>query len=163
MSLKHLGPGSEMPALKEGILRIYSMVFCPYAQRVRLVAAAKNIEYETVNVTLKKKPEWYLKVNPLGQVPFLQYSDGRTLAESLIIAEYLDNLYPENKLQPSDPFINAQHKLLIERFSKVISPFYRVMRKTDENAAKDMNDGLDFFEKALSSDFFGGNFIINLY
>ena len=44
MSLKHLGTESEMPPLKENTLRIYSMVFCPYAQRVRLIAAAKNIE-----------------------------------------------------------------------------------------------------------------------
>ena len=44
MSLKHLGPGSQNPPLTKGKLRIYSMVFCPYAQRVRLVLAAKKIE-----------------------------------------------------------------------------------------------------------------------
>ena len=43
MSLKHLKAGSEMPPLKEGKLRLYSMVFCPYAQRTRLILAAKNI------------------------------------------------------------------------------------------------------------------------
>ena len=43
MSLLHLGKGSQFPPLKEGVLRIYSMVFCPYALRVRLVLEAKNI------------------------------------------------------------------------------------------------------------------------
>ena len=37
--------GSEFPALKPGILRLYSMRFCPYSQRVRLVLEAKNIKY----------------------------------------------------------------------------------------------------------------------
>ena len=45
MSLKHLKVGSEMPPLTKGTLRLYSMVFCPYAQRARLVLAAKNIPY----------------------------------------------------------------------------------------------------------------------
>lgn len=43
MSLKHLGPGSQLPPLRPGKLRLYSMVFCPFAQRSRLVLAAKNI------------------------------------------------------------------------------------------------------------------------
>ena len=37
--------GSEFPPLKPGILRLYSMRFCPYSQRVRLVLEAKNIKY----------------------------------------------------------------------------------------------------------------------
>ena len=43
MSLKHLAAGSEMPPLNPGKLRMYSMVFCPFAQRARLVLEAKNI------------------------------------------------------------------------------------------------------------------------
>lgn len=43
-SLNHLKNGSKMPPLTKGKLRVYSMVFCPYAQRPRLILAAKNIE-----------------------------------------------------------------------------------------------------------------------
>jgi hypothetical protein len=43
MSLNHLETGSEFPPLKENTLRLYSQVFCPWAQRSRLVLAAKNI------------------------------------------------------------------------------------------------------------------------
>jgi glutaredoxin len=35
--------GSECPPLKENQLRLYNMRFCPYAQRAKLVLAAKNI------------------------------------------------------------------------------------------------------------------------
>ena len=45
MSIKHLGPGSKNPPLiKGGKLRLYSMAYCPYSHRVRLVLAAKNVE-----------------------------------------------------------------------------------------------------------------------
>jgi hypothetical protein len=43
MSLKHLGKDEEFPALQPGQIRLYSMVFCPYAQRARLILAAKQI------------------------------------------------------------------------------------------------------------------------
>jgi len=43
MSLNHLGLESKFPPLKENTLRIYSQVFCPWAQPARLVLAAKNI------------------------------------------------------------------------------------------------------------------------
>ena len=35
--------GSTCPEVKPGVLRLYSMRFCPYAQRTRLVLAAKRI------------------------------------------------------------------------------------------------------------------------
>ena len=43
MSLKHLETGSAYPPLEKGVLRLYSMKYCPYAERARLVLAAKNI------------------------------------------------------------------------------------------------------------------------
>ena len=43
MSLKHLETGSAFPNHEKGVLRLYSMRFCPYAERPRLVLAAKNI------------------------------------------------------------------------------------------------------------------------
>lgn len=36
--------GSALPPLENGKLRLYSMRFCPFAQRTRLVLAHKNIQ-----------------------------------------------------------------------------------------------------------------------
>ena len=53
-------------------------------QRARLVLAAKGIEYERVNINLKDKPEWFLKLNPHGTVPVIEHPDGRVIHESAI-------------------------------------------------------------------------------
>ena len=101
----------------------------------------------------------FLKYNiHTGQVPCLQLDAERRIPESLIVCEYLDHVYPENKLIPSDPYTNAKHKLIIEAFSKVITIFYKVYRGEDSTAAQLLLDALEVFEKNLQSKFFGGYF-----
>jgi len=68
---------------------------------------------------LKDKPDWFLEKNPLGLVPTLETQSGQVVYESPITCEYLDEVYPEKKLCPSDPFERAQQKMLLEHFSKV--------------------------------------------
>lgn len=67
---------------------------------------------------MKNKPEWYLERFPLGKVPAL-YVDAVNLYESLIIADYLDEKYPQRPLLPKDPLRKALDRILIEGFSKV--------------------------------------------
>nr|AVT42188.1 glutathione S-transferase o2 [Lissorhoptrus oryzophilus] len=113
MSEKHLGPGSVEPPRVPGLLRVYSMHFCPFAQRARLVVKAKNLPHDIVNINLQDKPDWYLKIHPKGQVPALL--DGEKIViESLDIADYLDEKYPEkNPLYPSDSAAKQKDKDVI--------------------------------------------------
>uniref|UniRef100_A0A3B4FCV3 Glutathione S-transferase omega n=1 Tax=Pundamilia nyererei TaxID=303518 RepID=A0A3B4FCV3_9CICH len=124
---KCLAKGSAAPGpVPEDYIRVYSMRFCPFAQRTRLVLKTKGIKYETINVHLKEKPDWYLKKNPLGLVPTLETPAGEVIYESPITCEYLDEVYPEKKLLPSSPFAKAQQKMMLEHFSKVIPYFYKI-------------------------------------
>jgi glutathione S-transferase len=111
-----------------------------------------------VNINLVKKPEWYLDLNAPGQVPCLQFDDGRCIPESLIVCEYLDSTHDTaNRLIPSDAFNNAMQKLAVERFSgQVIANFYKIVRGADEKAISDLSNGLTEFEKKLDGDFLGG-------
>ena len=49
---KHYETGSAFPELKKGILRIYSMKFCPYAERARIILAAKKIPLVELNILI---------------------------------------------------------------------------------------------------------------
>ena len=55
-----------------------------------------------------------------------------------------------------DAYEKANQKLLIERFSKVTTGFYKVLRIGDESALKELGDSLQPFEFALKTAFFGG-------
>jgi len=75
--------------------------------------------YDVVNIRLSDKPEWYFAKNPLGKVPAIETESGDCLYESLIIADYLDEKYPERPLQPKDPMQKAKDRILLEQFSRV--------------------------------------------
>ncbi|NP_001165912.1 glutathione S-transferase O1 isoform X1 [Nasonia vitripennis] len=161
-SAKHLTVGSKAPPVENGKLRLYSMRFCPYAQRIHLVLDAKKIPYDVVYVNLSQKPEWLVEKSPLGKVPCLELENGDTLYESLVIAEYLDEAYPEHHLFPTDPLAKAKDKLLIERFNDVITSMYKLYsgKTVDKDLFNEALLGLEIFDRELAkraTPFFGGN------
>ncbi|XP_054291925.1 glutathione S-transferase omega-1 isoform X1 [Pongo pygmaeus] len=121
-SARSLGKGSAPPGpVPEGSIRVYSMRFCPFAERTLLVLKAKGIRHEVININLKNKPEWFFKKNPFGLVPVLENSQGQLIYESAITCEYLDEAYPGKKLLPDDPYEKACQKMILELFSKVFA------------------------------------------
>uniref|UniRef100_A0A2K5R284 Glutathione S-transferase omega n=1 Tax=Cebus imitator TaxID=2715852 RepID=A0A2K5R284_CEBIM len=118
---KALGKGSQPPGpVPEGLIRIYSMRFCPCSHRTRLVLQAKGIRHEVVNINLKNKPEWYYTKHPFGQIPVLETSQCQLIYGSVITCEYLDDAYPGRKLFPYDPYQRAWQKMLLELFHKIL-------------------------------------------
>jgi glutathione S-transferase len=74
--------------------------------------------HDIVNIKLSDKPDWYFELNPLGKVPAIE-TESDCVYESLIIADYLDEKYPERPLQPKDPMQKAKDRILVEHFSRV--------------------------------------------
>lgn len=141
------------------------MKFCPYAQRAHLVLDAKNIPYHVAFINLTDKPEWLEKVSALTKVPALEIpGHGESLIESLIIADYLDEKYPQNPLHPKDPLQKARDRILVERFNSFITPFYRIVFNSQQGGAPgaitELTNALDIYEKELrerKTKFFGGS------
>ncbi|MDX1733326.1 MAG: glutathione S-transferase family protein [Halioglobus sp.] len=46
--------------------------------------------------------EW-LAVSPVGKIPALTTEDGRHLSETVVICDYLEEVYPQQPLYPEDP------------------------------------------------------------
>ena len=98
------------------------------SQRVRFALNAKGIDYEEHKLDLfggdQLKPE-YLKINPNGVVPTLVHN-GRSVVDSSVIVEYLDEIRPEPRsFQPSDPFKRAQMRSMIRYIDEVPTPAVR--------------------------------------
>ena len=96
------------------MIRLYDYPDCPFSQKVRVVLAEKDLEYERVHVDLHKgeqrAPE-FLKLNPYGKVPVLIDEDV-VVYDSTIINEYLEEEYPNPSLMPEDSAGRARVRLL---------------------------------------------------
>ncbi|KAB0792162.1 hypothetical protein PPYR_14121 [Photinus pyralis] len=163
MSAKHLATGSEKPPKVEGKLRLYSMEYCPYAHRVRLVLLAKNVPHDIVNLNLINKPEWYKEVHPEGKVPALDIGS-KIVVESLDIADYLDEHYPDPPLYPAEPPAREQDKELMKKFGPLGGVFSKLIAGQEKKSAKEWLDELtphlQVFEDELkrrNTTFFGGD------
>ncbi|MBL1241713.1 MAG: glutathione S-transferase family protein, partial [OCS116 cluster bacterium] len=56
-------------------LTLISHTLCPFVQRAAISLAEKGIEYERKDIDLGNKPDWFLKISPLGKVPLLIVSE----------------------------------------------------------------------------------------
>ncbi|CAF3391981.1 unnamed protein product [Rotaria socialis] len=159
---KHLKSGSTCPPLKENLLRLYNMRFGPFGRRVKLVLTAKNIPYEEILVNLTDIPEWYLKKNPSGEVPILEWIDPtsnliRSIPESMIICNYIDDFYPEHHAHSADPYVKAKQQILIDHFGNCVPFFHQVFGQKSQESFDKLYEALVVYEEALDSQFFGGS------
>lgn len=74
----------------------------PYARKVRILLAEKNLPCELQETDIANKAPDFLKISPIGKIPVLVDEDGTTLWDSTQIIEYLDETYPEPAFYPSD-------------------------------------------------------------
>ena len=83
-------------------MKLYSWDVSPYSARVRMQIYAKGltdiaIEQPATYGTLK-----FYQDHPIGRIPFLEI-DGEAMPESAVIAEYLEEVYPEPSLLGATP------------------------------------------------------------
>ncbi|MEM6739526.1 MAG: glutathione S-transferase family protein [Pseudomonadota bacterium] len=81
--------------------RLYHVPLSPFCRKVRLVLAEKRIEVELVEERYWEQEPDFLRRNPAGKVPVLRMN-GRAMAESQAICEYLEETTPEPRLMPQD-------------------------------------------------------------
>ena len=100
-------------------LTLVSHLLCPYVQRAVILLTEKQIPFERIDVDLSNKPDWFLKISPLGKTPVLLV-DGQPIFESAVICEYLDET-TEPRMHPVDPLESARHRAWMEFSSATLS------------------------------------------
>ncbi len=130
------------------MLTLYDAPRCPFCARVRIVLAEKDVPYEPVEIDLASRPAWIYEKNPSGKVPILE-DDGWILPESAVIAEYLEERFPEPALLPADPAERAVARLLVFRFDDFSDPYY-ALRRREDGAAEAFAGELGHLDALLS-------------
>lgn len=110
----------------------YKSWYCPFAQRSWL-----GVLYRDVGINIKeqdpraKTPEW-LAISPRGLVPALVHN-GKSIFESSLILEYLDDAWPAKeggpRIHSENPYIRFQARLQQEYIdNKLVKPMYQILK-----------------------------------
>jgi glutathione S-transferase len=95
---------------------VYHIPVCPFCQRLEILLALKgrrqDVEFRVVDVT-QPRPDWLLqKTRGTTSLPILETADGHVIKESLVILQYLDDVYPERRIAQQDPYRRAVENML---------------------------------------------------
>jgi len=113
-------------------LELVSFKTCPFVQRAAIVLHEKGVPFTITYIDQASKPDWFVKISPLGKVPLLKVDD-TILFESAVIAEYLDEVYPP-RLHPADALRRAHNRAWIEFASTLLSSQFQMLMSPDRAA-----------------------------
>ncbi|KAI1800800.1 thioredoxin-like protein [Daldinia bambusicola] len=168
-------------------IKLYTNHRCPWAHRAHISLAELGLpfEEEIIDLSTPRTPE-YLKINPRGLVPSIEYN-GEILTESAIISNFLADAHPSHLLPasnaPGGALLRARIAFFVDTFiSKVNSNFFKAQfAKTDdevEGFVKEyvdalvkeveplLTDAAPFFngsDKLTQAEVLTGSFIIRLF
>ena len=94
------------------MLKLHGFAVSNYFNMVRIALETKGIPYEAVQRFPSQDEDW-LSLSPIGKVPCLETPDG-TLAETIVILEYLDESFPDKPLIPGTPFEKGMTRQLMQ-------------------------------------------------
>ena len=94
------------------MLKLCGVAVSNYYSKVKLQLIEKGVPFEEEIVAPAQTDE-VLARTAMGKVPFIEVN-GHTLAESQVISEYIEEVYPAPPLLPRDPLARAQVRELIE-------------------------------------------------
>ncbi|KAM5541844.1 hypothetical protein V8D89_004573 [Ganoderma adspersum] len=146
-------------------ITLYSAKICPFAHRAEIALAEAKAPFTRYEIDLQNKPEWYApKVNSASKVPAIAYGgptvpadqpspESAKIAESLVLVEFVGDLFPASGIVPADPVARAQARFFIEGVSSKFSPAYFALQMRGAPAA-DLYAALEYLQALLPAEGF---------
>ncbi len=97
------------------MIRLFHVPLSPFCRKVRLSLAEKKLEVELVEEKYWEQDSDFMRRNPAGKVPVLKM-DGRMMAESSAICEYIEERHPEPALMPTAPDARYEVRRIVSWF-----------------------------------------------
>jgi glutathione S-transferase len=110
------------------MFKLYGAPISNYYNIAKLAMLEKGLDFEEIH-RMPSQSEEFLAISPLGRIPVLEVREG-FITETLVIVEFLEDIYPEIALFPKDPFKKAQVRRLCHMAEKDIDASVRPLLAT---------------------------------
>lgn len=117
-------------------MKLYGGLASPYVARVVMFANLKGIDLPLEPAPGGMGSDEYRGINPTGKIPSLEAGD-QCIAESEVICEYLECVYPEPALIPGDALGQAQTRMISRMTDLYIAPHNTPLRAMRDPANRD--------------------------
>lgn len=131
----------------------------PFTHRVLILCHEKKLSYKLTLINTYEKPDWFLAIAPLGQVPVMRIDD-KVIFDSRAIWEYLDAAY-QPCLLPTDSVQCAQHRSWIgfaDELAQEIAQFVKQSKNFIRDLSR-LNDLFNILNTHIKGSYFFGDFL----
>jgi len=148
-----------MQASDKSEFTLYYFPFHVRADPMRALLNHANVSYEDKHLSMQEWGE--VKTTfPGGQIPCIEFEDGKKMGESLAITRYLGRKYG---YYPDDPMKSFECDMLIDMYMDVIGKVYKPLFEADETKHDPMIlEIVEAMKKFLdgAAPHFEGNFLV---
>ncbi|KAF9673647.1 hypothetical protein SADUNF_Sadunf10G0045800 [Salix dunnii] len=136
----------------------------PFTYRVIWALKLKAIPYEFIEEDRTNKSPLLLKNNPVHKkIPVFLHGD-KPVCESMIIVQYIDEVWPQNPLLPNDPYERALARFWVNFAEDKGTSVWRMFSSKGEELEKTKKETLEMLQTVEEygigeKKFFGGDSI----
>ncbi|KAJ0978123.1 hypothetical protein J5N97_013597 [Dioscorea zingiberensis] len=142
-------------------VKIHGNKLSSYCTMVQCALELKGVPYEFVEEDLANKSQTLIQLNPVyKKVPVLVMDGKPPISESLVILEFIDELWNDKdllQLLPKDPYIRARIRFWAGFIYQKLVPYcYAIMLsfgEEQEKAVQEFIENLSTLEEGLKKDF----------
>lgn len=136
-------------------MRLYHIPICPFSQRLEILLELKKlnqeeagITIESVDITKPRSPHILSLTGGTTALPVLELEDGKSLKESMVLMEYLEDRFPNPSIRRVDPYERAIENLMCTMADPLIfSGYGLVMNQKKDDREQKVKTFLQNWEK----------------
>jgi glutathione S-transferase len=122
------------------------MPACPFCQRIDILLALKgrsdDVDIQPIDVTRPRPESLLQKTRGTTALPVLETADAHIVKESLVILQYLEDIYPERAVAQRDPWRRAVENMLTRMDGEFFMQGYAWLMNQDPARHDALREGM---------------------
>jgi len=125
---------------------VYHIPVCPFCQRLEILLALKgrrdDVSFQAIDITRPRSEALLAKTHGATALPVLETSDGHIIKESLVILQYLEDVFPQPPVAQRDPYRRAVENMLTRMDGEFFSQGYAWVMNQDPQRRAALRDSM---------------------
>jgi glutathione S-transferase len=127
-------------------LHVYHIPVCPFSQRLKILLALKGaqdaVAFHVVDITKPREDRLLEMARDTTALPIMDLGEGRVLKESMVLLQYLEDMFPTPAVSQRDPWRRAVENMLCRMEGDFTAQGYRFVMNQDRTRAEGLRTAL---------------------